>query len=73
MSIFCAVNNKTFLKDMKFFISCVVVFIVFCSFKSIFALSLKGNDRLNNSEEQEETDYNEIFETIPEECKKTIF
>lgn len=57
---------------MKLFISCVVVFIVFGSFKRIFALSLKGNDRFN-LEEQEETDYNEIFETIPEEGKKTFY
>lgn len=52
---------------MKWFISFVVVYIVICFFKSVHTLTLKGNDRLRSSEEQEEIDYNEIFETIPEE------
>lgn len=57
---------------MKLFISSVAVFFVFCLFESINALSLKGNDRYKYLEEQEEIDYNEIFETIPEEGKKNF-
>lgn len=57
---------------MKLFISFVAVFIVFGFFESINTLSLKGNDRYNYLEEQEEIDYNEIFETIPEEGKKNF-
>lgn len=59
-------------KDMKLFI--IVVFcIVLGSFKSSYALSLKGHERWNCTQEIEETDYNGIFETIPEERKRNFY